>query len=151
MSRTIAEPTLPSGEDALSAREAVRILDTPPADTDRLRLQMLAAGREVAALDLPEPAVKLLREVLDAMASGRAVAVVPVDTEITTQEAAYLINVSRPFVVSLVEKGVLPARMVGNQRRLRLEDVLAYKAQARDKALDAMREIAAIDRELGLP
>jgi excisionase family DNA binding protein len=149
MPRTRTEPTIPSDLEALAAREAIRILDAQ-ADGEVLRVQMLAAGREVATLDLPPAAARLLKEMLQEMAAGRAVTVVPTETEITTQQAADLLNVSRPYVVGLVEKGMLAAAMVGNQRRLLLRDVLAYKAETRAKALEAMREIAAIDQELGL-
>ena len=149
MPRTRTEPTIPSDHEALAAREAIRILDAQ-VDGDGLRVQMLAAGREVATLDLPPAAARLLKEMLHEMAAGRAVTVVAIETEITTQQAADLLNVSRPYVVGLVEKGMLAAAMVGNQRRLLLRDVLAYKADVRAKALEAMREIAAIDQELGL-
>ena len=149
MPRTRTEPTIPSDHEALAAREAIRILDAQ-ADGDALRVQMLAAGREVATLDLPPAAARLLKEMLQEMAAGRAVTVVPTETEITTQQAADLLNVSRPYVVGLVEKGMLAAAMVGNQRRLLLRDVLAYKAETRAKALEGMREIAAFDQELGL-
>ena len=68
----------------------------------------------------------------------------------TTQQAAELLNVSRPFVVGLIDKGLLPARMVGNQRRLPLKEVLAYKADNRAKRRETLREMTAIDQELGL-
>ena len=89
-------------------------------------------------------------DVLKEMAAGHAVSVVPLEAEITTQQAAELLNVSRPYVVSLVEKGTLPARMVGNQRRLPLHDVLAYKADNRAKRLKTLEELTALDQELGL-
>jgi excisionase family DNA binding protein len=60
------------------------------------------------------------------------------------------LNVSRPFVVGLIDKGALPARMVGNHRRLPLKDVLAYKADNRAKRRQSLRELAALDQELGL-
>ena len=74
----------------------------------------------------------------------------PTSTEITTQQAADLLNVSRPYVIGLVDKGVLPSRMVGNKRRLPLADALTYKAETKAKAYEAMKEITEIDQELGL-
>jgi excisionase family DNA binding protein len=65
-------------------------------------------------------------------------------------QAAELLNVSRPYVVCLIVKGTLPARMVGNHRRLPLQDVLAYKADSRAKRRQTLRELAALDQELGL-
>jgi excisionase family DNA binding protein len=58
--------------------------------------------------------------------------------------------VSRPYLVGMIEKGTLPARMVGNQRRLPLQDVLAYKTENQAKRRDALRDLAALDQELGL-
>jgi excisionase family DNA binding protein len=101
-------------------------------------------------LDLPAAAATLLREMLKEMSAGNAVTLVSVESELTTQQAADLLNVSRPYVVGLIEKGVLPVRMVGNQRRLPLKDVLVYKAETHAKALEALEEISAIDQELGL-
>jgi excisionase family DNA binding protein len=78
------------------------------------------------------------------------VTLVPLEAEITTQQAAELLNVSRPFVVGMIDKGTLPARMVGNQRRLPLKDVLAYKAENRAKRRETLRDLAALDQKLGL-
>ena len=100
-------------------------------------------------LELPPVAAELLIEILK-QTDGNAVTLTPVKPEITTQEAADLLNVSRPFVIGLIEKGRLPVRMVGNHRRLPLSDVLAYKAGTKAKAYAALQEIAFLDQELGL-
>jgi excisionase family DNA binding protein len=75
---------------------------------------------------------------------------VPVEAEITTRQAADLLNVSRPHLVSLVDNGTLPARLVGRHRRLLLRDVLTYKADLFAKRSKVLDEIVAIDQELGL-
>ena len=76
---------------------------------------------------------------------------VPPEPEITTQQAADLLNVSRPYVAGLIDKGMLPAaRMVGNHRRLPLQDVLAYRAESHDRRRQTLDELAAYDQELGL-
>jgi excisionase family DNA binding protein len=146
--RTDTELTLPSEQDALLAQQTSRALIAHDAEGTGLRVQVMDAGRELH--DLPAPAVRLLMEILKELGEGRAVTIVPVDAEITTQQAADLLNVSRPYLVGMIEKGTLPARMVGNQRRLPLKDVLAYKTENRAKRREALRELAALDQELGL-
>jgi excisionase family DNA binding protein len=150
MTRTRSEPTIPTDQEALLAREVSKVLEAHDADDKAVRVQVAEAGQEVTTLDLPPAAARLLLEMLKEMGAGNAVTLVPIEAEITTQQAANLLNVSRPYVVGLIDKGVLPVRMVGNQRRLPLKDVLAYKVETRAKALEALEEISAIDQELGL-
>ena len=150
MPRTHTETTVPSKQEALLAREASRALAEGGADAASLRVQLATAGREVTTLDLPAPAARLLLEILKEIGQGRAVTVVPVEAEVTTQQAADLLNVSRPYLVGMIEKGTLPARMVGNQRRLPLEAVLAYRSENQAKRIEVLREMQAIDQELGL-
>lgn len=96
-------------------------------------------------LALPPEVLEALRGVVEAMAQGQAVTVVPVHQRLTTQEAADLLGVSRPTVVKLLESGEIPFEQPGRHRRLRLADVLAYRERAsidRRSALDRMVEIA---------
>lgn len=80
----------------------------------------------------------------------KAIALVTGGTAITTGQAAKLLHVSRPYVVGLVDKGTIPARTVGKQRRLLRKDVLAYKRDNESKRREALGELAALDQELGL-
>jgi excisionase family DNA binding protein len=144
------EPTVPSDQDAVRARELSRALEQHDTDHKVLRVQIAAAGHEVTTLDLPPVVARLLMNILKETAAGHAVTLVPFEAEITTQQAAELLNVSRPYVVAMIDKGTLPARMVGNQRRLPLKDVLAYKADNRAKRRQTLQELAALDQELGL-
>ena len=137
-------------DNAGLAREASRAIAALPADMGSLKLQLAYAGKEVTIVRLPEAAAKLLLQLLTELGNGRAVSVAPTDVEITPQQAADLLNVSRPYLVGLVEKGELPVRKVGNQRRLPLADVLEYKARTRANRLEALRELTALDQELGL-
>lgn len=117
--------------------------------SELLRSQAAGAGLEVVfeggtRRELPESVAVLLARVVETLASGESIALVPVSQELTTQQAADLLNISRQYLVRQLEQGVLPYRMTGTHRRLRLEDVLAYKAEremGRRKALDELSEL----------
>jgi excisionase family DNA binding protein len=110
----------------------------------------LHADDAAVSLEVPAAALYLFRDVLAHLARGDAVRVVPVHAELTTQQAADLLNVSRPFVVKLMEEKKLPFHRVGTHRRVRVQDVLEYK-----RADDAMRrevldQLAVEAEKLGL-
>ena len=112
--------------------------------------RLVQEGSETEIIELPAVAVHFLMEILRQMALGNAVTVLPIHAELTTQKAADLLNVSRPFLVKLIENGKIPHRKVGTHRRVLAKDVLAFQAEneaARKKTLD---ELASYDQELGL-
>jgi excisionase family DNA binding protein len=122
----------------------------PPEETGPLT-KMVAAFRDQgkAALvgpdgvpwDLPVEAYRVLREVLEAMANGLAITVMPRHTMLTTQEAAHMLGISRPTLVKLLADGELPYEQRGRHRRLLLTDLLEYQQRARterNRQLDAM-------------
>jgi excisionase family DNA binding protein len=131
----------PSKEDIELARTSGQRL-APIARRGRpLILRVRDAGQKEETIELPAGAVKLLQAILEDMASGRAVTIVPQNAELTTQQAADLLNVSRPFLVEQLEKATIPFRKVGTHRRILFQDLMAYKRsvdQSRLKALDAL-------------
>src|ERR1019366_3044054 len=112
------DPIIPSDQDAALAGRA---------------RHAIAAGESLTVGELPPIIALLLMDALKETEAGHALTLVSVETEITTVQAASILNVSRPFLIGMIDKGILPARMVGNQRRLPLKDVLAYKADNRAK------------------
>jgi excisionase family DNA binding protein len=150
MPRTHIDPVIPSEQDAVLAETARRTLEQNEASDKPLHLQFSAAGHELMTLDLPPVVTRLLLDILKETAAGNAVTLLPVEAEVTTQQAAILLNVSRPFLVGMIDNGVLPARMVGNQRRIPLKDVLAHKADHFAKRSKALDQLVAHDQELGL-
>jgi excisionase family DNA binding protein len=148
MTIILTDLALPSDQDAALAKAASQAL-AQTGDT-ALQVQVAVAGREVTTFDLPPLVARLLVDILKETAAGHAVTLLPFQEEITTQQAAELLNVSRPYVVGMIDKGQLPARMVGNQRRLPLKDVLAYRAENRAKRRETLNELVALDQELGL-
>lgn len=130
---------IPTPEESKVAGEVLQKLTSHLSRARNVDLTLSASKRNVEHVPIPERAVEMLAEILRQMAAGNAIAILPVRQEITTQEAAELMNVSRPYVVALVEKGELPCHKVGSHRRIPLAALLAFKAKAdaeRDKALD---------------
>lgn len=151
MSRTNIDLTIAPEHEALLAHEAARAIEAGEAQGEiGLRMQLTHAGQEVTTFDMPPAAVALIHLLLKEMGEGKAVTLVADEPEITTQQAAELLHVSRPYVVGLVDEGKLPAHTVGKQRRLFLKDVLAHKRRIETKRREALRELAALDQELGL-
>jgi excisionase family DNA binding protein len=142
---TRTEPALPSAEDAILAREVSRALERHQ-DEHAVRLLV----DEHTALDLPQSATDLLLEILKQIGAGNAVTLVSLEADVTTQQAADLLNVSRPYLVGLIDNGTLPARMVGNQRRLPLKAVLDYKVDTKAKRRLALDDLSALHQEMGL-
>lgn len=114
------------------------------------RIQIFDDKNQAHLVELPTSALRLLVDILSELAEGNAVKVVPIHAELTTQEAADLINVSRPHLVKLLESDALPFHKTGKHRRVRFADLMRFKAE-RDRASDqAMEELAQQAQELGL-
>jgi excisionase family DNA binding protein len=130
----------PSPQDAATARASGQLLSRFVRQRRPLTLRVRDADRD-QALELPSGAVALLMDILEAMAGGRGVTIIPENAELTTVQAAELLNVSRPFLIKLLEDGAIPHRKVGKHRRIRMEDVMAYKAnidRQREAVLDQL-------------
>jgi excisionase family DNA binding protein len=110
-----------------------------------LSIRVIDAGQE-QSLDLPAGAVSLLMDILEAMAAGRGVSIIPENAELTTVQAAEILNVSRPFLIKLLSEGALPYRKVGKHRRILMEDVMTYKNRT-DRAREAVLDQLAADAQ----
>jgi excisionase family DNA binding protein len=135
-------PVLPARDDSKAALETLKALfhrGGASAKEAPVRLQFRSRTGISQSVPLPPLAFKLLVEILKRMASGNAVSIAPLRKELTTYEAAEILNVSRPFVIGLLEKGEIPFRKVGTHRRIPLLPLLEYKRKTdsvRDEALD---------------
>ena len=142
---------LPTAEASKEAREALRELAPLAQDEHSERVRMHARrGRRERNTTIPRQAFELLLEVLGQLANGNAVTIVPVKAELTTQQAADLLNVSRPHLVGLLEKGVIPFRKVGSHRRVAAEAIFAHKRCDDAKRQKTMDELTAEAQRLGL-
>ncbi len=141
---------LPSEQDALRAQETSQKLAAHfRADADMM-IRLLEEDRETETVALPAAAVRLLLDILEQMARGNAVTLMPIQAELTTQQAADLLNISRPHLVALLQQGKIPYRKVGTHRRVRAEDILAYKQETDTKRREALDALAAQVQELDL-
>jgi len=139
----------PNTADTEMAKESSRTLATHLGKSNGSPLEI--RDRDTGeTLKLPASAAKALMQILIEMGQGHAVSVTSVHAELSTQQAADILNVSRPYLVKLVDEGALPSRKVGVQRRLMLNDVIAYKKEMYAKQLKGMEELSTLSEELGL-
>lgn len=143
------ETALPIAREVAAATQGQRTLAAYLAtELETQRIQIFDEKNEAHSVELPTSALRLLLDILSELAGGNAVKVVPIHAELTTQEAADLLNVSRPHLVKLLENGSLPFHKTGKHRRVRFADLLAYKAQREQASAQAMEELAAQGQEL---
>ena len=147
------EAVTPTEQEADLARESSRELAEVLArseSTGELHLRLRTGKAREADIRLPHSALRVLAGALQQMADGHGVLLLPVDAELTTQQAANLLRVSRPFLIKLLEQGRLPYRRVGAHRRLLARDVLRYAAAERARRERVLQELAEETERLGL-
>ncbi len=142
-------PTVADAQLALeSSRRLTQFLAARPKKALRVRIEPENEPGE--SISIPATAFRLLNSILTEMAKGNAVMLIPVHAELTTQQAADILNVSRPFLIEQLEKGVIPYRKVGTHRRVMFRDLMEYKQTMDHNRLKALDELSAIDQELRL-
>jgi len=149
MSQALLTPTLPTESDAALAKETSRLLAPRVRSSAPLSVRVLDASKR-ETLRIPAPAVKMLLRILEEMARGNAVTLIPVHAELTTQEAADMLNISRPSLIQLLDEGKIEYRKVGTHRRVRFEALMSYKRAADAERRAALAELAAYDQEIGI-
>jgi excisionase family DNA binding protein len=147
----LPEPVAPSPADTQLAQESSRRLaKLLGARKKNVRFRIHPDDAPEEAITIPMSAFRLLADILTQMAQGNAVTLIPIHAELTTQQAADLLNVFRPYLIELLEKGAIPYRKVGTHRRVLFQDLMAYKSKIEQARLKALEELSALDQELGL-
>lgn len=128
--------------------EAIRALDAAlpgiPSGTACI------VGPNGERIELPPSLHRLIATIVHELAQDNAVTLAAVHADLTTQQAADLLNVSRPFLVNLLESGAIPFHKVGTHRRVRLQDVMSYRQTRGQERRTALAEMAREAQELGL-
>jgi excisionase family DNA binding protein len=140
----------PTARDSAIARDSGQRLSHYLRRNRPLNLRIEAEQPGQPPLQLPPAAVELLMNILEAMAAGHGVTIIPENAELTTVQAAEVLNVSRPFLIKLLEEGAIPHRKVGKHRRVRMEDVMAYKARVDREREAILDELAAQAQKLDM-
>jgi excisionase family DNA binding protein len=145
--KILLDPLFPIEEE----RKTIELLDKilslkiENSDSEALKLQLVGVGGESIAL--PESLFQLLRQAAHLMANNRAVSLVPIEQNLTVEEAAILLNVSPPFLIKLLSEGEIKYVNIGSDRRISLADLMAYKKQRTVKRREILRELAQFSQE----
>jgi excisionase family DNA binding protein len=146
----IIEPIVPSDAEAALAEKSSRLLSNYIKSTKKPTVQCIGDTKENQKITLPPLAIKLLMNILEQMGQGNAVTIVPVHSELTTQEAADLLNVSRPYFINLLKEGKIPFHKVGTKRRILAKDVIAYKTAIDKKRQEVLNLLSKQAQELNM-
>ena len=140
----------PTENEAMLAQESSRRLAILLGEKPEVNVHIVNGSDTTEVLTVPGSAMRLLVQILAEMAEGNAVTLTPIHAELSTQQAADLLNVSRPYLVQLIDKGAIPSRKVGTHRRVLLEDVLCYKSELKAKRRKVLAELTAQAQELDM-
>ena len=139
---------LPSPGEQAAANQLRKILASQATGDSNQKLKVMPEGGETAEIVLTPGLSTLLMELLRHIGAGDAVTLVPVSQMLTTQQAADILNVSRPFLISLIDKQDIICTHVGRHRRIKAEDLFAYKRRRDEDRAAALSELAEMDADL---
>lgn len=125
----------------------LRKIDSILEDSDRTPMLVGPDGEQIP---LPPSLFQVLKRIVPHLSRGQAVTIIPINKEVTTQEAADILNVSRPYLIKMLAEEKLPYVTVGSHRRIPLPDLLEYKERRDEERLEAIREIAQMSQDLGM-
>jgi len=146
----VDEPFIATDEEAVIAKEAAEKLEAVALSGADVRLRVNEKGADVV-VPLPARAVRIIVDFLKAMADRKPVSIIPHAAELTTQQAADFLNVSRQYLVGLLDKNEIPHRIVGTHRRVRVSDLVAYQEKSDRARREAIDEMVAEAQRQNLP
>lgn len=138
-------------EQEIASKSILHLVNTAAAiskqTTDVVKIKIQETGEFVS---VPTKALDLLFYILNNMAKGKSISLVPSDSEVTTQQAADMLNVSRPHIVKLLEEGIIPHKKVGSHRRILLEDLIEYDRKLKEQRDASLKFLAEQAQDLKL-
>lgn len=146
-SRRPEDPVVPTKHDAELAKKSSRLLAACIGQGDVARLVVHDGDQQI---DVPVSALRMLVSILAQMAQGNAVSLVPFHAELTTQQAADFLNVSRPYLVKLLERDALKYRRVGTHRRIAFSELLKYRQKLAAEGREAAAKLTQEAEDLGI-
>jgi excisionase family DNA binding protein len=143
--------TTPTPEDTRLAQKASQQLaKLLQGRKKNVRFRLQPTDQPDETVTLPLSILRLLADILCQMAKGNPVTLIPTHVELTTQQAADLLLVSRPYLIKLLDEGKIPYRTVGTHRRIRFEDLMAYKRKDDEERAKILDQLTAEAQELGM-
>lgn len=140
---------LPTSDEIDVAKRSSRTL-AKYASVDRVQMSISGSNGESDQFVLPGHVMQILLDVLSEMSNGNAISLIPHNQEVSTQEAANILNVSRPFLIKLLEGGNIPFHKIGTHRRVKLQDILTYKQQIDEKRNQVLDELSELSQSEGM-
>ncbi len=110
--------------------------------TKKVSLNIIAEDKSQESIEIPDQVYQMLVEIFSQVSEGRTVSLISKQAELTTQEASEYLNVSRPFLVKILEQGAMPFRKVGKHRRIQISDLIRYKKLMMENREKALEELA---------
>jgi excisionase family DNA binding protein len=144
---SVKSPILPTDDDVLLAAESSRKLAAIIGNDDKARLCLIDGDEKLV---VPVSAIRLLADILNQMAQGNAVSLLPIGHTLTTQQAADMLNVSRPYLVKLLEAGEIGFTKVGRHRRIKYQDLMAYMEKVDDNSRQSVDSLSRTAQDLGM-
>lgn len=142
---------IPTEEEIKISQESSRILAPLIHDhASNIQFKIVKEDGQEQNVMIPATTFHLLVDILSQMAQGNAISIVPIHSELTTQEAADILNVSRPFLIKLIESREIPCRKVGRHRRIRFADLIEYKQKTDSQRTKALDELVVQAQELNM-